>query len=51
MTAELGVGVIGVGQMGAWHVDAWERIDTARVVAVADPRETASSIGVSLRAK
>jgi len=42
MTAELGVGVIGVGQMGTWHVDAWERIDIARVVAVADPRETAA---------
>ena len=40
MSGELRVGVIGVGQMGGWHVDAWDRIDAAHLVAIADPRET-----------
>ena len=39
MTGELAVGVIGVGQMGAWHVEAWDRVPSARLLAVADPRE------------
>jgi predicted dehydrogenase len=39
MMAELGVAVLGVGTMGAHHVDTLERLDLARVVAVADPDE------------
>jgi UDP-N-acetylglucosamine 3-dehydrogenase len=34
--AELAVGVIGCGQMGARHVSVLGRVDTARLVAVAD---------------
>jgi UDP-N-acetylglucosamine 3-dehydrogenase len=46
---ELSIGVIGTGRMGGFHVDAWDRIDTARVVAVADPSEEASRACVRRR--
>ena len=42
MSVELNVGVIGAGRMGTWHVDAWDRIECARVVAIADPSEPAA---------
>jgi len=39
MSAELGIGVIGAGVMGGFHVETWEKIESGRVVAVADPDE------------
>ena len=36
---QLGVGLIGVGRMGAFHMESWERIEDARLIAVADPDE------------
>ncbi len=39
MADELGVAVIGAGRMGSFHVDTWERLDGARLVALADPDE------------
>jgi UDP-N-acetylglucosamine 3-dehydrogenase len=39
------IGVIGVGAMGARHVETLERLDTAELVAVADPdRERAAGV-------
>jgi UDP-N-acetylglucosamine 3-dehydrogenase len=35
----LRIGLIGAGKMGAFHMESWERIDAARLVAVADPDE------------
>jgi UDP-N-acetylglucosamine 3-dehydrogenase len=37
----LAIGVIGTGRMGGFHVHAWERLEEARLVAVADPDERA----------
>ncbi len=37
MPEQLAVAVIGTGRMGAFHVQAYRRLDTVRVVAVADP--------------
>ncbi len=34
------VGVVGLGLMGQTHLDAYNRVDAARVVAVADKNET-----------
>jgi UDP-N-acetylglucosamine 3-dehydrogenase len=42
MRPELAIGVVGAGRMGTWHVDAFDRIDKTRVVAVADPSEPAA---------
>ena len=42
MSVDLNVGIIGAGRMGTWHVDAWDRIECARVVAIADPSEPAA---------
>ena len=39
MSTPLGIGLIGAGRMGAFHIDSWERIEDARLVAVADPDE------------
>ena len=41
MPDELAVAVVGTGRMGAFHVRAWTRVPGARVVAVADPNESA----------
>lgn len=41
MPEKLKVGVIGTGRMGCFHVHAWERLETAQVVAIADPDEGA----------
>jgi predicted dehydrogenase len=49
MSDELRVGVIGVGTMGAFHVDTWERLPGARVVAVAEPDETAARTCIGRR--
>jgi UDP-N-acetylglucosamine 3-dehydrogenase len=38
----LGIGLIGAGRMGAFHIDSWERIEDARLIAVADPDEHAA---------
>jgi UDP-N-acetylglucosamine 3-dehydrogenase len=38
----LGIGLIGAGRMGALHMESWERIEQARLVAVADPDEIAA---------
>lgn len=38
----LGIGLIGAGRMGAFHIDSWERIEDARLVAVADPDEASA---------
>jgi UDP-N-acetylglucosamine 3-dehydrogenase len=38
----LGIGLIGAGRMGAFHIESWERIEDARLVAVADPDETSA---------
>ncbi|HEY7831339.1 MAG TPA: Gfo/Idh/MocA family oxidoreductase [Solirubrobacteraceae bacterium] len=35
----LGIGLIGAGRMGAFHIESWERIEDARLIAVADPDE------------
>jgi predicted dehydrogenase len=40
---ELGVAVIGTGHMGGFHVEAWEKIDRVRLVAVADPNEESAA--------
>ena len=49
MSAELRVGVIGVGTMGAYHVETWERLPGARVVAVAEPDESAAAACIGRR--
>lgn len=48
-TPELRVGLIGAGKMGAFHMESWERIDCARLVAVADPDERAARRHIARR--
>ncbi|MDX6667920.1 MAG: UDP-N-acetylglucosamine 3-dehydrogenase [Solirubrobacteraceae bacterium] len=49
MPDELGVAVIGAGQMGAFHINTWERVERARLVAVADPDEHAARACIGRR--
>ena len=49
MPDELGVAVMGAGQMGAFHINTWERVEGARLVAVADPDENAARTCIGRR--
>src|SRR2546421_7068836 len=49
MPDELRVAVIGAGQMGAFHINTWERVERARLVAVADPDEHAARACIGRR--
>ena len=46
MPEQLRVGVIGAGRMGGFHVNAYRRLDCARVLAVADPDPAARARAV-----
>jgi predicted dehydrogenase len=46
---ELRIGLIGAGKMGSFHMESWERIATARLVAVADPDEQAARQHIARR--
>jgi UDP-N-acetylglucosamine 3-dehydrogenase len=37
---ELSIAVVGAGRMGAFHIETLEKIDTAELVALAEPNET-----------
>jgi len=37
--SELGIAVIGAGRMGAFHIETLEKIETARLTAIAEPNE------------
>jgi predicted dehydrogenase len=41
--SELGIAVIGAGKMGGFHAQSLERVPDCRLVAVADPDETAAA--------
>jgi UDP-N-acetylglucosamine 3-dehydrogenase len=45
----LRIGLIGAGKMGAFHMESWERIDAARLVAVADPDEHGARLRIGRR--
>ena len=49
MAEQLGVAVIGAGQMGAFHINTWERLESARLLAVADPDEATAAACVGRR--
>src|SRR2546423_13969584 len=49
MPDELRVAVIGAGQMGAFHINTGERVERARLVAVADPDEHAARACIGRR--
>jgi predicted dehydrogenase len=46
---ELNVAVIGAGRMGVFHAETWEGIESARLVAVADPDEAVARRAIGRR--
>lgn len=47
--SELTIGLIGVGKMGGYHLETWEKIQTARVVAIAESNETVARERIARR--
>jgi UDP-N-acetylglucosamine 3-dehydrogenase len=46
---ELAVGLIGMGQMGSLHAQTWEKISSARLVAIAEPNEALAAERIGRR--
>src|SRR5215210_1088260 len=47
--AQLRVGVIGAGQMGAHHIETIEKLESAQLIAVADPAEGRARAAIGRR--
>jgi predicted dehydrogenase len=46
---ELRIGLVGAGRMGGYHVETWERVAAGRLVAIAEPDETAARARIGRR--